>query len=61
MNDSEKIKVPLLRLGSYVWALAVMWTIVIAASLAWNVIQAKHEVSEGVRIQAQVTYNKDLI
>ena len=60
MNDAEKIKALLLRLEHYVWALAVVWTIVVAASLVWNVAQMKHETLEAARIQARVAYEKDV-
>ena len=61
MNDSEKIKVPLLRLELYVWALAVVWTIVVAASLVWNVSEEKNEVLKGAHLLARVAYEKDII
>jgi len=33
MNDPEKAKVLLVRLVRYAWALAVVWTVVVVASL----------------------------
>lgn len=61
MNDSEKIKARLLRLEHYVWVLAAVWTIVVAASLVWNLFQIKKEILEEARIQAQVAFEKDIV
>ena len=46
---------------NYVWTIAVMWTLVMSASLAWNYIQARQYATEAARIQARATYEKDVI
>lgn len=61
MKDSEEIKAPLLRLEHYIWTLAVVWTVVIAASLVWNVYHKKEEIFAEGRTQARVAYEKDVI
>lgn len=61
MNDPEKIKVPFLHMERYVWVLAVVWTIVVATSLVWHVVQTKKETLEAARIQARAAYEKDVI
>ncbi len=61
MNDSEKIKDRPPQLERYVWASAVVWTVVVAASLMWNVVQVKQESLEAARIQARAAYEKDVI
>ncbi len=60
MNDPEKIKAPP-RLERYVWVLAVVWTVVVAASLAWNVGQVRQTTLGVARTQARVAYEKDVI
>lgn len=61
MNDSEKIRARPSLLERYAWALAVVWTVVVAASLIWNVFEVKHETLEAARIQARLAYKKDVI
>ncbi len=61
MNDSEKIRVRSRRFKPYVWVLAVVWTVVVAASLVWNVIQARQNTLEAARIQARAAFEKDFI
>ncbi len=60
MNDSEKIRARA-QVERYVWILAVMWTVAVAVSLVWNVVQIKHNTLEAARIQARATYDKDII
>jgi len=61
MNNSEGIKTTLIKLEYYIWVLAVVWTIVVATSLAWNVFKTKQETLEVARIQARIAYGKDII
>ena len=61
MKDSEEIKAPLLRLGRYIWAVAVVWTLVIAASLVWNMFLKKGDILAERRTRARVAYEKDVI
>jgi signal transduction histidine kinase/FixJ family two-component response regulator len=61
MNDSEKIRVRSHRFKRYAWVLAVVWTVVVAASLVWNVVQARQNTLEAARIQARAAFEKDVI
>jgi PAS domain S-box-containing protein len=61
MNNNKKIKARPTGMERYVWALAPVWTLVIAASLVWNVVQIKQNSLEAARIQARVAYEKDII
>ncbi len=61
MNDSEKIRLRSRRFERYAWVLAVVWTVVFAASLVWNVIQARQNTLEAARIQARAAFEKDVI
>jgi signal transduction histidine kinase/DNA-binding response OmpR family regulator len=40
--------------------LAVVWTVVVAASLVWNVVQVRHNTLEAARVQARTAYWKDV-
>ena len=58
-NFKFKINTP--KLKPYLWALTVVWTVVVTASLLWNVHQVKRGTLEAARIQARVAHNKDII
>ena len=45
----------------YVLILAVVWTIIIAVSFAWNRYELKQEVEESARIQANMAYDKNIV
>jgi len=61
MNDSEKIISPLSLIERYFKVLVVIWTIIVAASLVWSIVRLKKETLEGAKIQAHVTYVKDIL
>ena len=61
MNDSEKSRARFPQWERYAWVLAVMWTVVVAASLVWNVVRVRHNTLEAARIQARVAHGKDVI
>jgi signal transduction histidine kinase len=61
MIDSDEISAPASQLERYTWALAVLWTGVVAASLMWNVVQGRQRTLEVARIQARSAYEKDII
>jgi len=61
MNYPEKIKSPFTQLQHYVWVLSVIWTIVIAVSLVWSIIQEKKEILEVARSQAKTDCEGDII
>ncbi len=61
MNDSEKVTSQSYHFERYVWLLTTVWTIIITASLIWNVIQAQQNILKVARIQAQTAFEKDVI
>lgn len=61
MSDSEKIRTRSTRWKSYAWVLAVVWTVVVGASLVWNVVQVRHNTKETMRHHARASFEKDLI
>ena len=60
MNDYRKVTARP-HVESYVWALGVVWTVIVAASLVWNVVQINHNTLEAACIQARAAYEKDII
>ncbi len=61
MSDSEKIRMRSTRWEIYAWVLAVVWTVVIGASLVWNVVQVRHNTLEAARHHARSAFEEDLI
>ena len=61
MNDSGRIRARPLHVERYGWALAVVWTVVVGASLAWNVVKMRDDTIETARVQARTVHGKDLI
>lgn len=59
--DSDKIKARPPPLERYAWALAVVWTVIVVASLAWNVAELKRDILEVARITARSAYEEDVI
>jgi signal transduction histidine kinase len=47
-------------LGTFVVSVAVIWTAVIGASLAWNVSQTRRNTEAEALVQARVAYQKDI-
>lgn len=60
----NKMKIKSARLIPYTWALAVLWivmgTIIMAASLVWNISRQKNETIQLATIEARTVYEKDL-
>jgi PAS domain S-box-containing protein len=48
-------------MGRLAWGLAVVWTILLATSLLWNVHQVRQTALELATTQVQLSYNKDLV
>ena len=59
------MKVKSARLIPYAWGLAVLWilmgTLIMAASLVWNINRQKNETIQLATIEAKTVYDKDLI
>ena len=49
-----------LRLNRYIWTMAIVWTLVLSMSLAWNLIHTELNLLESARIQARTAYQKDI-
>lgn len=50
-----------LRLRRYVFGLGTAWTVVISASLGWNLLQMRHDLLERARMEARGSSDKDLL
>lgn len=61
MKLSDKIKAKRPRLKIYILALAVTWTVALAAGLGWSIRHEKDNTLEIARIQARIAYEKDVI
>lgn len=60
MNETETTR-RCSRLEWYVWALAAMWTVAIAASIAWDMATVTQNTLEVARIQVLAAYEKDVL
>ena len=49
------------QIGKYTVILAVCWSILVAASLTWNIWRSEHTAMEGVYLQARVAFEKDIL
>ncbi len=61
MKDLESNNAHAAEPKHYFWALGLAWTMIVAASLAWNIAQEKQATLETARIQARVAYEKDML
>jgi len=59
MTHSEKLM--FFQLNRYIWAMVIVWSLVVILSLAWNWIHSELNVQENARIQARTTYQKDIL
>ncbi len=57
---SEKIRQTFL-MGSYVWILIAVWTLVVSASMVWNLLQQKQEALQIARHVALTIYDRDVL
>jgi PAS domain S-box-containing protein len=57
----QKPQIYPIRTKPYVCALGIIWTLVVSASLIWNVRQTQQEILDVARYQARVAYDKDVI
>jgi len=58
LPSNQAHSIPWGRIG---WTLAVFWTLVVAASVVWNFLQAKDEVLNIARHVAQTIYDRDIL
>jgi PAS domain S-box-containing protein len=61
MSNPSKTPISPVQLKYYAWALAAVWTVVIAASLGWNLIEQRLAILAVAKTHALVAYEKDLI
>jgi diguanylate cyclase (GGDEF)-like protein len=60
--DILKKSLPLsLQLKRYFWLLLCGWTVAVAASLLWNITEVRAKLVEAARIQATLSFEKDVI
>ncbi len=57
----NQVKKQFFQLKSYVLLLAVVWTVVVVASLMWNVFYVRHNVMEVMSHHARSAFEKDLV
>ena len=53
--------IPYARIAPYGWQLAAFWTIIVIASLAWNITLHKQRTIKIALIEAKTVFDKDLI
>jgi signal transduction histidine kinase len=61
MKDYKKSISPFFLMERYMRAAAILWTLIIAASLIWSIVRIQRETLEGARIQAHISYIKDIV
>ena len=61
MKDYKKGISPFFLMERYMRAAAILWTLIIAASLIWSIVRIQRETLEGARIQAHISYVKDIV
>ncbi len=47
--------------GYYLWTLGLIWTLAIALILGWNLVSARTQILDLVRVQARTAYDKDVL
>ncbi len=61
MKDYKKNISPFFLMERYMRVAAILWTLIIAASLSWSIVRIQKETLEGARIQAHISYVKDIV
>ncbi|MCX5891630.1 MAG: DUF3365 domain-containing protein, partial [Deltaproteobacteria bacterium] len=61
MNRKDTQKQQTIPLKRYAWGLAGMWTLAVALSLVWNLIQEKQEVVNIARHVALTVFDRDIL
>ncbi len=60
MSRPDKSRSRAISVQGYMWGLAAIWTMILAASLAWSVQQQGQATREVARTQARTAYAKDI-
>lgn len=60
MNSTRPEKPYYSSFVRYIWIISALWTFVIGGSLFWNIMQVKQKMLEIGKIQAQISYEKDV-
>jgi diguanylate cyclase (GGDEF)-like protein len=60
MDSTQPEKLYYSSFVRYIWLISALWTCVIGGSLFWNIMQVKQKTIEIGKIQAQISYEKDL-
>jgi len=61
MKDSKKFKAHPFRWERYIWWVPVVWTIVIFASLLWNMIHLREMTVKIGHLEAELSLEKDMV
>jgi signal transduction histidine kinase len=61
MKDYKKYVSPFFLMERYMRVAAILWTLIIGASLVWSIVRIQRETVEGARIQAHISYIKDIV
>jgi len=61
MEKPSSAKTELTILRSYFWILLVLWTVLVGAILSWSLFRHKHETEGVALIQAQGSFENDLV
>ena len=61
MNILGKVGGSLRQVRRFTWILAIVWTIVVAGSLAWNMVERKGDMVEVARVTARSASEEDVI
>ncbi|MCH8838049.1 MAG: DUF3365 domain-containing protein [Candidatus Marinimicrobia bacterium] len=60
MSNPDKSRTQATSVQGYMWALVAIWSVIVAASLAWSVQQQRLQTREVARMQARTAHAKDL-
>ncbi len=61
MNILQKAKGSLNQGKPYFWSLTAAWSVVLVASLIWNICHERQDTLKAARVQAGIAYNKDVL
>ncbi len=61
MDQQSSQEAPKPRIGAYLWVIALSWSVMVGASLWWNLNSIEQSALNGARIQARIAFEKDVI